>query len=101
MEGGAQGNEAINCLVFFNNWIKLDEFTLIVLTVVDEFCELFAYGLDIVETRKGHVAIQVGGGGSWVNGEHLNGCVALLELDGHHTHHCILGSLAGYILIFS
>ena len=65
------------------------------LPVVDQFCKLLTYGFDIMETRKRHIAIQISGCGAWVNGEDLHWCIALLELNGHHTHHGILGSLAG------
>ena len=58
-----------------------------VLTVIDEFGELLANGLDIMETWKSHIAVQVGGGGTWVNREDLNGCASLLELDGHWKSH--------------
>ena len=84
-------------LVFLDNRIEFDELALMVLAVVDEVGELRAYGLDVVEARQRHVAIQVGGGGTWVYGEDLYRRVGLLELDGHHTHHRVLSRLAGNI----
>ena len=50
-----------------------------VLAVVDEFGKLLAYRLYVVETRQRHVTVQVGGGGSRVNGECLYRRVSLLE----------------------
>jgi hypothetical protein len=50
-----------------------------------------------VETGESHIAVQIGGGGARVYREHLQWCVALLKLNSHHSHHCILCSLAGYV----
>ena len=68
-----------------------------VLSVVDECGQLAAYCIDVVETRKGHVAIEVGGSGPRMNGEYLQRCVVLLELHRQYAHHGVLRSLAGYI----
>ena len=53
-------------LIFFYDGVELDELTLMVLAVVDQLGKLLADGLDIVETRERHVAIQIGSGGTWV-----------------------------------
>ena len=58
-----------NC--FYNylllyDWIKFDELTLMVLSVINQFGSFLTYCLDIVETRQSHVAIQVGGGRTWM-----------------------------------
>ena len=36
-----------------------------VLTVIDEFCEFLANGLDIVEAGKRHIAVQISGRRTW------------------------------------
>ena len=64
-------------------------------TVIDEFGHLETYRLDVVEAGKCHVAVQVGCGGAWMDGENLQWSVALLEFHRHHPHHGILGGLAG------
>ena len=53
-------------LIFFYDGVELDELTLMVLAVIDQLGKLLADGLDIVETRERHVAIQIGSGGTWV-----------------------------------
>ena len=84
-------------LIFFYDGVELDELTLMVLAVVDQLGKLLADGLDVVETRERHVAIQIGSGWTRVNGEDFHRGVALLEFDGHHAHHGVLGCLAGDI----
>ena len=84
-------------LILFHDGVELDKLALMILAVVDELGHFLTYRLDIVETWQCHVTIQIGGGGAWVNRENLYWGVALLELDGHHTHHGILGGLAGYV----
>ena len=39
-----------------------------VLTIVDEFGELLANGLDVVETGEGHITVEIGGRGALVSG---------------------------------
>ena len=50
-----------------------------VLTVIDEFGKLLADGLDVVETGQCHIAVEVGSGGSWVNGENFHRRFRLLK----------------------
>ena len=83
--------------IFFYDRIKLDELALMVLTVVDELGKFLADCFDVVEAGEGHIAIQIVGGGTRMYGEYLYRRIALLKFDGHHTHHGILGCLAGYI----
>ena len=72
-------------LVLFDDRIKLNELALMVLAVVDQFGKFLADGFNIVEARKCHVTVQIGGRRAWMNREDLHGCVSLLEFDGHHT----------------
>jgi hypothetical protein len=37
------------------------------LTIIDQFGELLANGLDVVETGEGHVAVEIGGRGALVS----------------------------------
>ena len=84
-------------LFFLYDRIEFDELTLMVLSIVNQFGKRLSHGLDVVESRERHIAVQVGSGGTRVNGENLHGSVALLKFDSHNAHHRILGRLAGYI----
>ena len=83
--------------VLFDNRIELDELALMILAIIDQFGEFLADSLDVVETRKGHITVQISGGRTWVNGEDLHRGIGLLVLNRHHTHHGILRSLAGNV----
>ena len=89
--------EFLPLLVFLYDGIEFDELALMVLAVIDQFSELLAYGLNVVETGERHVAVEVGCRRTGVNGEDFHRRLALLEFDGHHTHHGVLGSLAGNV----
>ena len=65
------------------------------LTIIDQFGKLLTNGFDVVETWERHIAIEIGGRGTWVDGEYLNRGVRLLEFNRHDTHHRVLSSLAG------
>ena len=47
------------------------------LTIIDQFGKLLTNGFDVVETWERHIAIEIGGRGTWVDGEYLNRGVRL------------------------
>ena len=67
------------------------------LFVVDKIGKLGTNGIDVMEPRERHIAIEVGGSGSWVYGEYLQRSALLLELHRQYAHHGILCRLAGYV----
>ena len=89
--------QMLEFLIFLDNWIELDKLALMVFAIFYQFGELLANGLDVVEAGEGHVAVEIGGRGAWVNREDLYRRAGLLEFDGHHTHHRILCGLAGNV----
>ena len=84
-------------LILFHNRVQFHEFALMALTVVDKLGHLLSYRVDVVEAGETHVAVEVGGGGTRVHRENLQRGVVLLELDGHHAHHGVLGGLARHV----
>ena len=84
-------------LIFFDDGVEFDEFSLVILAIVDQFGGLLTDCLYVVKAGQRHVSIEVGGGGTWMYGEYLNRCVALLELYRHHAHHGILCCLACHV----
>ena len=74
-----------------------------VLSVINQFGKFLADGLDVVETREGHIAVEISGRGAWVNGEDFHRCIVLLKFNRHHTH--INGIMMGtsyiqYLFVF-
>ena len=63
------------------------------LAIIDKLGELLAHGVNVVETRQSHIAVEVGSRRSWMNSKDLDRDIVLLELHCHDTRHRILRSL--------